>query len=555
MNLFSGQNLKALVILSMTGFIFPAFSQVQEEDGVLLLNDSFGRKISHDGIQIVGETLDGATFYYNYTNDQAFYYGGIDFGKGYVIADNGWVVGSELDDFGSHPVIMKGATLYYPDFIEKNYGGGNIHSITPDASRVCGVVANMGAGPTYFPFVADMSDKGTIDEITILPGPKEDLLKGQPQFCSATWISEDGKTIAGQVVDGRGIVVYPILYKQDEAGVWSYSLPSEQMFNPKHVDIPDPMPEMEEMYPDLVAPDPESYMTPEMAAEFEEAINVWAANGYDPILDPYEDLDSYMTEEKYQEFLRDEEYYYATIIEYNELFNEYMNTLWEVIDESVVFLRNAMALSADGKWLASSAAHTVITEMDNEVTYLTPYLFNLENGEVKKIGEEYDNLHTNQVLPGGRVVCNSLAGMLPQRSYIYDPKKGEMIKIEKYLEDLNPSMADWMKEYLTSEFYTDNNPSGSNSSEKIVVSGIAAISEDFSVISGGVDGFALGLDTYITYIMRDVNASVESLKPADGVFRVYNMQGVNLMNTKNIEDLKTLGKGIYIVNGKKIINT
>lgn len=40
---------------------------------------------------------------------------------------------------------------------------------------------------------------------------------------------------------------------------------------------------------------------------------------------------------------------------------------------------------------------------------------------------------------------------------------------------------------------------------------------------------------------------------ADGIYRVFNLQGVGIMTTRDSEALKTLPKGIYIVNGRKIM--
>ena len=38
----------------------------------------------------------------------------------------------------------------------------------------------------------------------------------------------------------------------------------------------------------------------------------------------------------------------------------------------------------------------------------------------------------------------------------------------------------------------------------------------------------------------------------DGILRVYNLQGVNVMNAKDSSALKSLAPGIYIINGKKV---
>lgn len=74
---------------------------------------------------------------------------------------------------------------------------------------------------------------------------------------------------------------------------------------------------------------------------------------------------------------------------------------------------------------------------------------------------------------------------------------------------------------------------------------------------------------YVTALLLDlttgqvINAAQVSLKgqagiegivaePADGVYKVYNLQGVKVLETKDASEINTLAKGIYIINGKKI---
>ena len=50
-------------------------------------------------------------------------------------------------------------------------------------------------------------------------------------------------------------------------------------------------------------------------------------------------------------------------------------------------------------------------------------------------------------------------------------------------------------------------------------------------------------------------AGVESLvaEPGDGIYRVYNLQGVKVIETQNADEVNALPAGIYIINGKKIL--
>ena len=51
------------------------------------------------------------------------------------------------------------------------------------------------------------------------------------------------------------------------------------------------------------------------------------------------------------------------------------------------------------------------------------------------------------------------------------------------------------------------------------------------------------------------DAGVDSIlaEPLDGVYKVYNPQGIKVLETKNASEIDNLAKGIYIINGKKAL--
>ena len=54
--------------------------------------------------------------------------------------------------------------------------------------------------------------------------------------------------------------------------------------------------------------------------------------------------------------------------------------------------------------------------------------------------------------------------------------------------------------------------------------------------------------------IENVSAGVESIKDtADGIYRVFNLQGVKVLETKDASAIDSLPKGIYVINGKKIL--
>lgn len=525
-------------------------------DGVDIIPEFYAHKMSHDGVQIVGESADGATVYYNDVTGEAYYYANCSYGLGTPIADNGWVVGSELLDSDSQTnkaVIMANGKITSPDLF-KNYVTSNIHSITPDGSRVCGVIGT-GEGPTNLPFYCDIDENGNFGELKLLPTPEKDFFNTRPQYCTATWISQDGKTIAGQVLVSSGFFSYPVLYRENEEGIWSMSFPSESLFNPRNMPIPQPIGDFEEEYPGITYPEPTDFMNEEQLEAWNEAYHIWETNNFAEEFSPYNNIDDFLTSEEVQKYNEQLVEYESATIEYSERWENYNQEMLDLADSSVLFGRNMMALSADGKWLASSGEvpGTDIPAGEEMAYYYVPYRFNLETGEIDKIGIDNMDLITNQVFADGSVLCATpAAAILPPSSYIYQQSKAEMISILDYMYEVNSKFANWMETYLSGEIQV-----GENSYQKATITGLVSASEDLSSICGGVVFSALGGEMYfITYLMTDLEAGVEELT-ADpsfkGVYTVYNLNGVKVLETRDASSLKNLEKGIYIINGKKVV--
>lgn len=549
--------MKKLILLSSVILPFlSANAQLEVYDGIPVLTDAYAQKISRDGAQIVAETIDMSTAYYNRISGQLYYYEGCTHGAGYVIADNGWIVGCQpLDDQVTRAIIMADGKIIYPSVFNPLVAG-DIHSITPDASRICGVIGNDGRGPSYLPFYCDIDENGNFGDLQILPTPPKDFFNAAPQYCSATWISSDGKTIAGQVIQARGMFVYPIIYTQDQNGEWSYSCPSESLFNPENLPIPEPVGDFEEEFPDVPYPEYTNFMTEEEKIAWNLALEQWQ-NGT-LAQDPYENLDDYMTPEEVDAFFQAALRYNDAVYLYNEINEKYWDEMFRIADKSVFFVRNAMALSADGKWLASSAQVEDATDPFNPVAFYVPYLFNLETGESVKIGKDGENLLPNQVLPGGSVIVSSLASeIIPARSWIYWNDSKNMVSILDYIDSKNPDYASWIKDSLTGDVITGEEPDGQFDYSTLTITGRVSASDDLSVICGGVDGYALQWNMFLSYIFADLPAtgikSVEMESPSDGTYRAFNLQGVKVMETNNQEDISRLPAGLYIINGKKKI--
>ena len=542
-------------------FFAAANAQTLEIDGVTILTNFYSHQMSIDGNQIVGESEDGSTVYYNIKENKFYDYENCSFGRGYVIADNGSIVGSQLMDTEAQStsgVIMKDGKTIAPS-VFGSYVTSNIHSITPDASRVCGVVGNSGRGMSNLPYYCDLDENGNLGELKFLPTPEKDFFGNRPQYCSATWISEDGKTIAGQVIDARGFYVYPIIYRENEEGVWSYSFPSESLFNQDKLPLPEPLGDFDQEYPNLEYPEPTHFMDPSQLDKWNEAYLIWETNNFAENLSPYNNLDLFMTDEEISAYLEAVYEYNEAVEEYNEKNEAFWEQVFKIVDCSVFFERNLMALSPNGQWLTAARYYENTSGLvyDNiAVTYI-PYLFNLETGEITQIADNKVNLGVNQAFNNGDVICASpVASVLPPRSWLYKHSSNELISMEDYVKSVNSFYGNWYEENLSGYIPVAENEDGTYDYEFATITGLVSASEDLSIICGGVLGYAIDIDMYLSYLFTGMPSGVESISDdqrENEVYNVFNLQGVKVMTTGNPDALHELPHGIYIINGKKVM--
>lgn len=530
-------------------------------NGVPVIPDSYVQKIGKDGVLVAGETTDGSYFTYNTRTNQKNYYLECHGGMGNCIAENGRMVGS--DKRTSKGVIMAdGKTIPIPslNIFPESY----LHGITWDGSRLCGLLSNPALdgnfldydfnGQMYVPFYCDIDADGTIGQPVILDHPEKDFFNATPQFCSAVWISDDGKTIAGQVIDNTGFYMYPVVYSQGDDGEWSYSLPSESLFNMNNEYVPEYPPfEMKVMQVT-------DFMTPEEQLEFEAALA-------DPDFEgsPYDFLPLFMTPEELEAYNE----WYAEYQEYsweyeNVILVQYYSQLISVVQNSVFFEENSLALNPEGTMLASpqEIAYLFPDETIPRSFYI-PYIFDLTEKTYRKVGEQFSRWNTNQLLSDGTlVVCTpNVSGYSPDSTPVHSavllPGSDEFIDVADWAAGLDPSWGAWMKEYLYHNLPVSTDEQGTWIYKDMYVTGLVAVSDDAKVLSGGVDGWSWDYDAgmYFSYILEGpTSAGIEQREAIDAAdsWIVYNMQGGKVMTTVNKSDLQIL-KGFYIVNGKKIL--
>lgn len=570
---------KNLLIFTSLLLSSPVFSQqVELWDEVPVIIDAYGHHISSDGSYSTGEaiSIDAAWGRDNKTGE-IFVFSQASCGDGNSIAKNHISVGTDKSSMtgaffipsqGTKPVVIPSLTKYSESYV---------HGINWDATRLVGFLANPNSSSvdetnpelqkmTYLPFYCDVDPETlTVSDPIFLPVPTRDFFDLVPQYCTAFWISDDGTTILGQVIDNSGAFIYPIVYKQKSNGEWSYSFPSEKLFNPNGLEIPKwPRPEMAQ-------PQPENFIgNPEFKALFIELMNAYLTG--ESTENPYEMLDpseagerALMTKEEwesYQQALVEYNLYYETV--YEKEINKYYDDFSRFIAQSTKFLQSSMAMNRAGTLIGQTRIVTRFSGID-PITYQNPVVFNLEDDTYQIYGGDYEEMEVSQILPDGTLIGftpkpgPTSPDLTPQHSYVCPPGNKEFVTIENYIKNSNPKYYQWYEEYLYHEVPIGYDESSKLIYKELTISGIIAVNDDFTALSAGVDGWSWDdyNGQYFTYIFNNLtspDAGVKSIDiNSDASFNVYNLQGVKILETQDVKNIEALPTGIYIINGKKIL--
>lgn len=551
-------------LLFFAGSLFAFSLGAQEIAEPILVPDAFGLKLSRDGNVIIGQAQDGSALTFDYVKTNAQYYAQCYPGNGNCYSDNGILVGETME---YQALIMQDGKKTVPPSFGK-YVLSSLQGITRDGRRACGYVESQEliaqTGLYYVPVYVDIDADGVVGEPVILPFPKEDFFEAPPQFCNATWISDDGKTILGQVADETGYYSYPIVYREGADGEWTYELPSESLFNPNKLPIPHYPGDFYDVYPDIVTPEYTNFMSEEMKQEFLDDLAAWEAEDGTEENNPWNYLfDIYMTPEEVEAYYECLNKWNEAGEEYNKLYDEWREGTDKIVAESVFFAFNGSAMNPQGtSFCAASVSYgAIVPGTDLPEEYYGTYLFDITNGTFTSITSPYNNLIPHQMLYDGTVYASSpmsniaSGNVMPCQSFVMLPESKTFIPAMEWVKSLNAPYGNWMEEALTNEVLVGYNEVGMPVYQELLVSGYMCSTDDYSVIAGGVEGHTFQYDyDFFTYIMANVTAGVGKVSSADaGIYRVYNLNGINVLTTKEASEINDLTPGLYIVNGKKVI--
>lgn len=465
-------------------------------------------------------------------------------GPGNAISNSATIAGSSLSDRAAIWKNGKWQLINPSAKVRASYAFG----ITPDDSRIVGIVQSDEykndefEGLMYVPCYWDLQPDGSYTEAKVLPHPVTDLTNRSPQSVTAVWVSEDGNTIAGQMEDYMGYIYQPIVFTYNGYS-WDYTLIADDLF---HVDglVAPPYPSHE--------PLPTDYMTPEDIDDYNADVKAWEDDPNAPAF-RYPVYEDYMDPEKWSEFQEDLGEYLDQVSEFSEYYSE-------LVQKVPTFEKNNVLLSSDGKYYASTDVKVYINPELFLYNYVkTPYLINVETDEWTAYSDPEANVYVTSLGDDGTLLGQVNDGEA-YMAYILTPGAKKFIPFLSLMEQQNPSIADWMKENMTHSYQLLDPETGIYDTSA-VATGSPFATPDLSTIVFGLQNFwqypdEEGYAPFYGYAIQPGIAGVESIGAEsihDGVYRVFNLQGVKILETKDASAIYQLPHGIYVVNGKKIL--
>lgn len=415
--------------------------------------------------------------------------------------------------------------------------GNMAHSITPDGSVICGNIGNDNFSINakkimLLPVVWYRNADGSYADPVVLPHPEKDFLGGVPQYVTAVAMSADGNTIAGTVTATSGFWVYPIVYKRDASGEWSYSLPALNLFH-THPEVQ--VPANPGDYPDL-----EDFATDEEKAAYQAALEAWQAAGGQDWAN-YPRLENFMTADEIAA-------YKAAVAKYNVDKAAYDAAVDAATAGSITLTFNNVILSPDGKTVSSTylvdsgfgpmlakpkynrmiekAKRHEEGEGEEEEPTSTIYSISTEDGSYK----------TYTCKEGLSVTCAANRGILmaysgtlyDPKAYVVDPEKGA-IELQDYYKETCPEMSAWIPANMKHEVEDYDYETGEVIWVEKLLSGQPFCTPD--------------MKTIVSMIVNTFDLETEAL------YFGYVFQGLPEVSPSGVKDVKALENGLGVERG------
>ncbi len=543
---------KILLITGVSAISLAAFAADVQDP--VKLDDAFIQKLSPNGKYAVSNITPDDLRIFNLETGEVFSYSRESeyseeqyyFGIGQCISNNGIFVGGQTDASAEY---WKNGEWHLLNTAGRNSFSNSANAISNDGSRICGMVGcNYTEGDDtlmVIPCIWNAEGDGYGEPI-LLPYPKYDIAGRVPMFVKAIDISGDGKIVIGEIKDARGAFSYPIIYKEDEEGNWSYEIPHEDLIMPEGFELPEYPGEFKENQPSY-----EDYMTPQQSQAYNDAVTDYY-NLNDWTL-PFPELADYMTPENADEYAKAMAEYDEKYAAWEEKWMAYVEAYDEITDHAPSYQENSVRISNDGLTYGCTIAKGGGFWSMTPATYHV-WVFDMNSDNIVKYDQKDDLCLTYLANGGIGVSSTPVSSYSPSNSNIL--KDGEVTGMYEWMNSTVPAYGSWMKENMEFEYIGYDEETWDPVLVKEFITGHATSTPDLSVMALSVNniGFPEDEDAWddpefnpivgygYIYNMK-AGTSVETLRPATEEKTIYDLSGRKLKNAS--------APGIYIINGEK----
>lgn len=487
-------------------------------------------------------------------------------GFGSVFSQDGTMVGNI--DYATPAILKNNEWIALPITEEDGTPGKNnsADAITLDGKRICGGIApaamSIDAQDVMLaPVIWDMQADGTYGMYQKLPYPTKDFTGRTAQYVTARFISNDGKTIVGQIVDWSGFFPMPIVYKQADNGDWSYEVFGRELVYDTTAVFPD--------YPvyEPVCPYAEDYLDEAGAEAYNNAVTAYNDSVSAYWFGEIEDYPTYYPDAK--DFLSGEsqttfEALFAQFQTENAAYQDSLAVFDAVFyDPNVVYESNYefnnMALSADGKYYATSL-NSPDTENDDPYAWGPSMLTNAFRFDLTSNKYTYEKSNNSNALVSGIMNDGTVLlaatdeNNLPQAALIKAGSTADVPFID-YLTEVKPQAVQLLTDSLTySIIAVDEETWEPIEGESGVQTGTVSSNGNGTVFCGWIqNNFYTDEDWYFLSYTLDLNkqstgikATLANTEVTSVVVTDLNGNTVYNAGVANF-NMKNLNKGVYFI--------
>ncbi len=463
-----------------------------------------------------------------------------------------------------------------------NPGNFGAFGISLDASMIVGYIGNYPENidlneednTSSIPAFWSRKSDGTYGDPTVLPYPEFDFANRRPQHIIAGWVSTDGNTIIGQMVDGFGAQCEPLRWTKKD-GKWEYTILGEDLLNPNKVKFP--------TYYKAPYFDPTDYMTAAELAAYEKAYDEYVMNGYIGTAPEYQD---FMTPEEIEAQQKAYDTYMELYMKWDNMFNEWQQAYFDCLDNSPNYKQNQYYFNGTQAIYNATAVYENPDAGPMEYPYIEAaeiVSFDTATGAVSYFTEGTPSAST--LSNDGDILAFIYDDNGNKNALIIPAGKTAPVEIAEWLKGINAEYPDWIKENMSHTFVEYNEVldpvSGEFKFEEVeverVLTGMPISCGTLNLLSLCVDATWSQPDdeyyAYYSYLLPlNINASIEGITSSNSAMldlealrggivrvkgdarslRVYDLQGRMMFESLNPEAETATGvaQGMYLVKAE-----